>query len=286
MRYVHSLWSKPMLRDARNVKAIRQLTTTLWCYASSVAYLKRLHQPIILFADEYAAEWLSYLPYDEIVPLILPDDAPTCLWAAGKFFALRDMELQDVHIDGDVFIKTRKLHERISYGAAHSDLIIQSVEDCQNTGNKYYASCYDAVDKYGIDFINGANNDHSPAYNCGLVGFNNNELKDLYWQNYMHCHEQIASNPVAVSELDAANCWLDLLFEQKNLFDIAKDYRVFNVLGTGRQAYISAIRYGYQHILGSSKWHCLDSIKRQLKDVDPKLYTNTQERLVEILESE
>lgn len=285
MRLVHSLWTKPMFNNAREVKSHKQIITTLWCHASSVAYAKGLGLPIVLHADNFARKLLDYLPYDEIIPLHVPDYAPTCLWAAGKFFALQNMELQDVHIDGDVFIKTHLLAMRIDYGVSHSDLIIQSVEDKQHTLNDYYTNCAYLADKYKIDFINGANNSHGPAYNCGLVGFNNQTLKNLYLANYLHCHKQMAENEEAIDECLKLKTWPDLLFEQKNLYDIALGYDVFNVLGTGKEAYKTALQYGYQHILGSTKWSMLDDIKRQLYTINPIIFRQTNEHLDEILAS-
>ena len=283
MRLVHSLWTKPMFNDAREVKSQKQIITTLWCHASSVAYAKRLGLPIVLHADDFAAKLLDYLPYDEIIPLYVPDYAPVCLWAAGKFFALQNMELQDVHIDGDVFIKTNLLAMRIDYGVTHSDLIIQSIEDDKHTLNDYYTNCFSIAEKYNIAFLNGANGQHGPAYNCGLVGFNNRILKEEYLENYLYCHKQIADNPEAIRDIAALKCWPDLLFEQKNLYDIAQGYEVFNVLGSGKEAYRTALQYGYQHILGSTKWSMLDDIKKQLWTINPDIYKQTDEHLREIL---
>ena len=68
MKLVHSLWSQPLLESApvdRQTKAV----TMLWCYASSVAFAKMHKQPIRLYADEYAALLLSFLPYDDILKL-------------------------------------------------------------------------------------------------------------------------------------------------------------------------------------------------------------------------
>ena len=283
MRLVHSLWTKPMFNNAREVKSDKQIITTLWCHASSVAYAKKLGLPILLHADDFARKLLDYLPYDEIIPLNVPEYAPTCLWAAGKFFALQNMELQDVHIDGDVFIKTHLLAMRIEHGISHSDLIIQSIEDEDHTLNGYYTNCAKLADKYNIEFLNGANNNHTPAYNCGLVGFNNQVLKDEYLQNYLHCHQQIANNQEAIEECLKQKIWPDLLFEQKNLYDIAIGYDVFNVLGTGKEAYRSALMYGYQHILGNTKWSMLNDIKKQLYAVDPKIFKETYYQVEAIL---
>ena len=279
MRYVHSLWTKPMLRNSRDVRMHKQVITSLWCHASSVAYLKRMGQPIILFADEYANELLSWLPYDEIIPLQVPDYAPICLWAAGKIFAYQKMQLQDVHIDGDVFIKTPKLHERIAYGVTHADLIVQSIEDEDHTANNYYKNCSFIADHFKVEFLHGAISRHTAAYNCGLVGFNNEELKRKYIENYLHCHDQISNSPEAIEAIQMLKCTQDLLFEQKNLFDIAKGYNVFNLLGSGKEAYRTALQYGYQHILGDYKWKCLPDIKKQLQNVNPDIFQQTIEHI-------
>lgn len=274
-----------MMQNRRDVRTKKQIITTLWCSASSVAYLKKLNQHIILFADKFAKDMLSYLPYEKIYPLNIPNNTPTYLWAQGKFFALKDMQLGDIHIDSDVFIKTQKLTDIIKYGVEHSDLIIQSIEDEDHTRNDFYQNCFDFAKICDINFLYGADNKHKPAYNCGLVGFNSDELKYKYLSNYMNILEQLTDNKQAEKLANKTKCWPDLLFEQKNLFDIAKDYKIFNLLGTGKEAYKNALRYGYQHILGDGKWNQLYDIKLQLKNLNEDIYYQTQETIDYILDT-
>lgn len=266
-----------MLNAAREVKARKQIITTIWCSASSVAYLKRLRQPIILYGDDFAQQILSFLPYNEVYDLNMYEDTPIGMWAASKFAALKQMNLQDIHIDSDVFLKTQKLIERIQYGIKNSDLIIQSIEGFERTTNHCYQTCFQAAQLFDMDFINGANGEIDAAYNCGLVGFNNCELKQKYLENYYHCKQQITDDKQAQQWIYDNNCWFDLLAEQKNLYDIAhENYKVFNLLGSYKQAYINAKHLGYQHVLGNEKWKKLYDIKLQLKMLSPSIYRQTE----------
>lgn len=280
MALVHSLWTKPMLNNERQASQ-KQIETTLFCFASSVVYAKRLGEKIHLYADDYGRELLDFLPYDKIDSLDIPADFPYYFWAAGKFFALKKMQLGDIHIDGDVFLKTPELMEVINNRMLISDLIVQSIENSYE--NEYYINCVNVIKDNGIvlpdnlPYI-------APAYNCGLVGFNNVELKERYLQHYIASVYKIKQNPSAMAQIRRSkDTWMDLILEQQHLFSLSKGYKVCNLLGSGEDAYTNARTLGYQHLLGTDKWEEIDLIKKQLYLRDREIYNAVVVKLKDIL---
>lgn len=275
MALVHSLWTKPMLKNSRGEQLQKQIETTVWCSASSVAYAKKHNEEIHLYADGLGRDLLSFLPYDDVKVLDVPDNIPTEFWAAGKFFALADMNLGDIHVDNDVFLKTPELISELKNGLSENDLIVQSIEDSWQVLNSYYKMCRDVVKLNGIEFFNHLEADYSPAYNCGVVGFNDEEFKRLYLDSYINNICQIYSNPKAMDLIrNNENVWMDLLCEQQHLYNLAEmyDYKVYNLLGTGDEVFERSVALGYQHLLGPEKWILLDDIKVQLENLNPEIY--------------
>lgn len=275
MALVHSLWTKPMLKNSRGEKLRKQIETTVWCTASSVAYAKKHNEEIHLYADGLGRDLLSFLPYDDIKKLNVPDNIPTEFWASGKFFALEDMNIGDIHIDNDVFLKTPELMAELKKGLSENDLIVQSIESSWEVINTYYKKCRDVIKSNNIEFVNGLTAEYSPAYNCGIVGFNNEDLKMIYLESYFDSIKKIYSNSDAMQMIsNDGETWMDLLCEQQHLYNLAEIYgfRVYNLLGEGEKIYDKALEIGYQHLLGSEKWVLLDNIKEQLFYLNPEIY--------------
>ena len=272
MALVHSLWTAPMLNNERGQASYKQIETTIWCFASSVAYAKRLGEDIHLYADYFGRELLNFLPYNKIESLDIPTDFPTDFWAAGKFFALQRMQLGDIHIDGDVFLKTAELMDIIHGSLAGSDLIVQSIENSWSYDNEYYINCVNVIKDNGIALPNQLPY-VAPAYNCGLVGFNNKDLKEKYLQHYFQSVDIIKNHPTALEQIRSnKETWMDLLIEQQHLFSLSRGYKVCNLLGSGDETYINASTLGYQHLLGTDKWEQLHLVQMQLYKRDRDIY--------------
>lgn len=272
MALVHSLWTAPMLNNERGQASYKQIETTIWCFAMSVAYAKRLGEDIHLYADYLGRELLHSLPYTKIESLDIPTDFPTDFWAAGKFFALKKMQLGDIHIDGDVFLKTPELMEVINNRMLTTDLIVQSIENSWSYDNEYYINCVNVIKDNGIVLPNQLPY-VAPAYNCGLVGFNNKELKEKYLQHYFNSVDIIKNHPTALEQIRSnKETWMDLLIEQQHLFSLSRGYKVCNLLGSGDETYINARTLGYQHLLGTDKWEQLHLVQQQLYKRDRELF--------------
>ena len=230
MHFVHSLWTRPMITKRRNAEFVNNILVTTYCNATSVAWLKHLGANVDLYADGLGSDMLEYLPYDNIYPLKVPTNMLTNIWACGKFLALEKMPLGDVHIDGDVFIKSDKLIDLIT--TPNYDMVVQSIEDDETTLKKYYTSTRNILLNNNIQ-TKSCSILEAPSFNCGTIGFYNQELKNKYLTEYFfavknilknrHCIDDITSNPDIIP---------DLVLEQQFLYELAKDYKVNNLLNS------------------------------------------------------
>lgn len=283
MNLVHSLWSQPLF-DSTPVDRQVKTVTMLWCYASSVAYAKHHNQHIRLYADEYAASLLSFLPYDDILKLEVPDGTPSIFWAAGKFSAYAQMKPGDIHIDGDVFLQTSAVMLLLNYAEKKKyDLLVQCIENDGNCNSDVYDSAIDVLNSHGIKYNDARFPKFSQAYNTGLIGFNDMQLRDRYVSLYFDAMDQIKSKPGIIADLDKATTAPDIILEQQALFELAKNNSVFSLLGAGEfsMAYSSCI--GYMHLLGGEKQSFLYKTIEQLFELDPKIYVMTAEKVNQFL---
>lgn len=277
MHFVHSIWCKPLIANRRNIEFRTSLLTTILCNATSVAWINHLGGKINLYTDEIGKTFLSFLPYDNIYDLNVPIHIPTCSWACGKFLALEKMPLGDVHIDGDVFLKSDKLIEMCQDDSY--DLVIQSIENDMYTLKKYYSNIRQLLIKNDVK-TKYCSLDEMPSYNCGTVGFFNEELKQKYLVEYFTTLNNIINNKKLLKALNKdLEAIPDLILEQQFLYELAKEYNVNNLLGDANTMYDNAIKLNYQHILGGFKENQLPQIMHELKYVDENIYKETMKQV-------
>ena len=277
MHFVQSLWTKPLIVNRRNVEFKTSLLTTILCNATSVAWVNHLGGKINLYADGFGRDMLDFLPYDNIYELKVPLHIPTCTWACGKFLVLEKMPLGDVHIDGDVFLKSNKLLELCADDSY--DMVVQSIENDKTTLKKYYSNVRDILKKNNIK-THSCSLEESPSYNCGTIGFFNQELKQKYLVEYFTTLNNIINNKLCLLSLNKdLNAIPDLIMEQQFLYELAKPYKVNNLLGDAESMYDKAIELNYQHILGGFKEQQLNNIMDELKYVDETIYKDTMKHI-------
>ena len=63
MKFIHTFWSKP-LNEHKSYNI--NLTSLLTVYAYSAECIRNLGETIELYADEYGAELLSFIPYNKV----------------------------------------------------------------------------------------------------------------------------------------------------------------------------------------------------------------------------
>jgi hypothetical protein len=275
MKLVHSLWSKPLLETANPVERNRKIITTLWCYASSVAYAKKNRLPIRLYADDFGKQLLSFLPYDEILPLTVPEFVPSCFWAAGKFSAYAEMKKGDLHIDGDVFLQSSACVELLKAACKKYDVVVQCIENSSNCISEFYDMANNLLNAFGVTYNSQEFTPFVGAFNTGIIGFNDMALRDSYVRSYLRTIEQVADKPDLIGLFKATHSIPDVVLEQQKLYELSEDKKVFSLLGSGATSYEYSRVIGYMHILSDAKWECLDKIIGQLSMVSPEIFTKT-----------
>lgn len=283
MRLVHSLWSKPMLTASESDRKTKEVVA-LWCYASSVAFAKLHKQEIVLFADDYAKELLSFLPYDKVLPLLIQDDTPSTFWAAGKFAAYSQMEKGDIHIDGDVFLQTAGLVCILNNASKEDyDIFVQCIED----GTNCYAGAYDKVcdilNQHNVFYQNKPFPEFTAAYNTGLIGFGDMKLRDKYVSLYFDTINQIKNNQELITDLNEASSAPDIVLEQQTLYHLSKGKKIFSLLGKGLHSMEYSRMIGYQHLLGDAKTTYMHKIAAQLYRTDKEIFSLTVDKVNSVL---
>lgn len=250
----------------------------LWCYASSVAFAKMHKQPIRLYADEYAAVLLSFLPYDDILKLDVPEGTPSIFWAAGKFSAYKQMQSGDIHIDGDVFLQTRCVMQLLEYATKKYDIVVQCVENGENCYEGAYNIVTNLLNSHGVKYNGHKFPKFTKAYNTGLIGFTDMEFRDMYVNLYFDTMKQIQANPKLIAELNQVCSAPDIVLEQQMLYELARpQVTVYSLLGAGEFSMNYSGLVGYQHLLGDAKSSWLYKTIQQLHDINPEIFELTAE---------
>lgn len=254
-RFVHSFWTKPCENDNEKLKK------HVLYFATSLAWLKKNNFPIVLHTDSKGKEIFKDLPYDEIYTTLdnIPEDINPKFYAYGKFLAMENEDLGSIHIDGDVFIKTKELGDKILN--SESPCLVQHIEKQEAIRNNY------RLWDYPKDVLEGLITDS--AYNCGVVKINDSELKKEYFSRYFEMCKKCNKIPFPHSYQVP-----DLLCEQLLLRNVCKDAETLLPNGTLAEAH----QIGYLHIPGSKKFlqDFMYYLERMLKDLDLNLYNICQ----------
>ena len=262
---VHSFWSIPALNNRMGVDNHLQLVVNVYCNAVSFAYAKAFNKRMVFYGDQYAQKFFNIIPYDAIYDINPINADKSFCWAQGKFSALKQMKLGDVHIDGDVFIKSKKCWDLID--SDEWEVVVQSVEEPQ-LANEYYQYVRDTIE--GFDFLNNCKSLVGNAYNCGVVGIANPKLKDMYLETYV---DAVNQTPMLTQE-QALKIWPDLIYEQQFLYQLCQNNKipVRNLLGVKQEEiYNNSIKLDYQHVLGSDKYIKFEFIRNELDYIDKSM---------------
>ena len=242
----HSFRSEPFLEFNRYSQT-KALYSNLWYFAWGVLSAKSIFPECVfnLHTDNKGAEYLGSLPYDSITTDLEGVNQSKYLWAAGKFTALKNESLGAIHIDGDVILSNLKAKQLLSYEG--NDVI------CQNKEGLY---------KREIEVITPILPFASTLFNkgalcCGVVGINNQALKDSYILEYESYSGVIRRNETFIAGLLNSNSCIafDLLFEQSNLYNLCLNGN-YNVKTLCRNlSELPNLKYsGYEHFMGRAKY--------------------------------
>ena len=258
-RFVHSFWCSPC-DDNEKLKKYKLY------FATSLAWLKKNNFPIVLHTDSKGKELFKDLPYDEIYTTLdnIPEYVSPKFYAYGKFLAMQEEDLGNVHIDGDVFIKTKELGDSILN--FQGDLIAQSIEPERIITRLYrkwdFDECKDMVEQY-VDLGT------KVAYNCGVVGINNQQLKETYFNSYFTLVKNLANY-----KFDSPYSIPDLVCEQLLLYYLNPNATLVLEQGGLQEMH----EKGYLHIIGESKLRpdFIQEVEKMLQTLNINIYNICQ----------
>ncbi|HKD75678.1 MAG TPA: DUF6734 family protein, partial [Ktedonobacterales bacterium] len=260
MRVAHSVWSKPALCGRWHFED--QLVRDLWSFALSAHYVKALGHELVLRTDDVGAQIFGILPYDEIRCTLDDLQAPDVFWAAGKIETLRIEPLGTVHIDGDVFIKRREVFDIIE--TDDYDLLVQSDQLAE-------AQTVSILRPYLVRFLPQLFDEENRSYNCGIVRFLHQELREEFTNAYRKILAYLGRSKQLISMMEQNRTLaLDLVTEQRLLRALAEsgDCNVRRITADpGGTLHIDAD--GYEHCMAMSKYLRLREIRQELKDENP-----------------
>lgn len=279
-RFVHSYWTIPALNKRWCVNGIIQTITNMWYFATSVAYLKKFGQKIVLHTDNLGKEILNHIPYDEIFTTLndIPEWMHPMVWACGKMYALEKEPIGSVHIDGDVFLK-----KMISINTTKNfmgDFLVQNLESKLKKAPAYVSAMRTLQH---LDFPKGTTKKLDCAYNTGVLCFKNQNFKDEFLSTYFEMAERVSKDSKCIESLNEDRYIApDIVMEQQFIYELSKDkYKVRTLLHEGfAESFPSEI--GYQHVIGSKKYTQLHHCKRVLKELDENLYNACLQKQLDI----
>lgn len=259
---------RPTLDDRYGYKSPRQITTHLFCYALSVSYIKKLGHSISLYADSKAIELLHDLPYDKVTELNIPETANSKFWAQSKFYTLPLMQLGETLIDGDIFIKSQEIIDRIS---PDYDVNIQSLE----TGTMLTTDAYKRCRGFMADIDFGPifkPDEMIPICNSGILQINNQEVKDRYIEEYFKAIDVM--DRLGMLKDMPNNINPDIILEQLllNQLCIYYGYSLNTVFDTSEGPYLKINKDKYMHLISDKKYIMLPLVKKWLQELNPGLY--------------
>ena len=183
MKYIHSLWSTPSMKDNFDNKYdTKYLTKNFYSYLFSALLIKKMGYEIELYCDNRAYEIYSLIPYNKIHIVDFDSDGVSSkFWIWGKIKTHMLMTEPYVHIDGDVFMFRDIIGNQLENGTHKA--VVQSLENEKTMKGDFTNIYLNSINpftkwnnKHRIDW----NKYGLHAYNCGVVGFSDMNLKNQY----------------------------------------------------------------------------------------------------------
>lgn len=273
MKFIHTFWSKP-LNEHKSYNL--NLTSLLTVYAYSAECIRNLGETIELYADEYGAELLSFIPYDKVHIVKNIEDNNPYFFAQMKLFALKECDLGDVLIDGDLFLYNREVINKIEENK-HIDVIYSYFEPYHQILKD---QLYGMYSKINSALVSNSNINFKEPYkwpsednefewmNTSLLVFNNQELKDRYIEDQFYYQK-------VLNDIKWDKMLPDVVLEQRFLTLLAKDYTSMPILegyGVNPQINEIAIKMGFTHLC-TSKLYVYNFFQDRLFELNNDLYT-------------
>lgn len=278
MNFVHSFWINP-LEGKKFTSLSNSLRITLVNYAYSVECIHKFGHTITLYTDVEGYEILKVIPYDKVV-IVENDITQSKHFAASiKFVALQKMDLEDILIDGDIFLERPKVFDVIKNNEA--DLLVSLFEPLELIINKdnQYADIFNNVNLYADDIYKRPSFKKCPGWhNTSVMKFTNEEFKQKHIEQYIK-HVQL------IGDMEfKGSTWPDVIFEQYNLAPLSKHYGwtidLINPYYGISEKWCWDI--GFCH-LGAVKMRAHETYLGRLEKLNYPLFKQLEEHLIKLL---
>lgn len=256
---IYSFWSKPCMSEGVFVKyaGFKGFKNFARATHLSVLYSKENFKDVVLYTDTEGKKLLiDYLklPFDK-VEIILDDisNIDPSFWAFGKIKALSLQKEPFLHIDFDVFL-FKKLPNRL----LEADCFFQ----CKEIDYYWYKDGlqYLIDSNFSLENVNFKEN---IAYNCGIMGFNDLSIINLWFKNCQKFVEFFKDT--FITELMP-----NILFEQHQIYHLINNNRSYNNIQLIGEEHTDveevSEEIGYTHLLAKNK-----NIPTVIKKVEKKL---------------
>ena len=237
-RIIYSFDSFPIVNNRWNQGD--KLKETIYSTALSILYSHLWYEDIELYADEVAYKFLYMLPC-RVTEISSNYDA--VIWMKSKIDVIEKQTKPFVHIDNDAFIK-----KKIDF---NFDKIIVEQNDFEIY--RIYQNPLVFFNQYVQDLPHW-DPDLGYAYNCGILGFRDLQLRDQFVNAYYRLEEIFIKNSKTRTEY-VHPC---VVLEQYNLAALLKHNNIEPTLLLGKKDLYEnsqlANQIGYSHIAGAKKY--------------------------------
>lgn len=263
IKFVHSLWSKPLKDDNQSLEC------ELYCFALSCSLLKRLGQHVVLHTDKFGRDMLAGVPYDEVRLTLDSHDCLPRFWASGKIAAQKNEDANSVHIDGDVFVFNKSGVDVLS---APTKVLVYGID-------KFCHLLYPMLQST-FEFLN-LLTPHEPRFlkykqdywdNCSVIKITDKALRDEYLDGYMRLYNackndkdimEYMKNLVICPDCTLEQYWLGVLCKSRGVkINRVNEFGALPILDK---------HCGVVHLSGARRVE-LPKIKQMLKEEFPDVY--------------
>lgn len=288
MRYIHTIWdtSSSGSKFIKNVDN-KFIVNNYNSYLLSALLVKSYGYEIDLYCDEKSYELYKNIPYNNIhVVDYSSDNIKSDFWVWCKIKTQSMINEPYIHIDGDVFLFNDILKGKLDDD--NYSVVVQSLEDNNTIGEETHTSLYG----YGYKLIKGLKTTKKHrlkrynlnAYNCGVVGFNDLELRDKYVELATEVLIDMSEN-IDEYEKDKYN-GLFLIAEQSTLYHTLTNNNVtpFEIIPRHiMNQYVNnwdfyCVKIGYCHMWGYSKYR--NDVKLKIKNKIKKLFPENSKLII------
>lgn len=264
-RIIYSLDAFPISNNRWNEG--NKFKETIYSTALSILYSHLWYKDIELYADETAYKFLYMLPC-RVTKISSNKDA--VIWMKSKIDVMEKQTKPFIHLDNDAFIK-----KKINFDF---DKVIVEQNDYELYGMYQYR--LDFFNKYTQD-LDYWKPDLGYAFNCGVLGFRDLELRDQFLKAYYALEEIfIKNNNPGITRIEPC-----IVLEQYNLAALLHHKNIKPTLLLWKKNLFEnsqlADRIGYTHIAGQKKYRIdiVQEIENRLSKLFPYWYKEVKNAL-------